>query len=96
VIEIIDKTERDFINTMLKKRNQQIIGGILEGVIVCQVLVSLTHTTVISIMPLDAAEVGCVSPCVACRSQATNTKNAHLMNFIHQQASRCLGLLCRE
>lgn len=100
MIEITDDAERDFINAVLgKKKYQWIIGGlwILEGVIVCEVLVSLTHTTeVISIMPLVAAGVGCVSLRITCRSQTANAKNEHLMNFIHQQASRRLGSHCRE
>lgn len=50
----------------------------------------------ISIVPLVAAEVGCISLCVTCRSQIASTENMHLMNFFHQQASHCLSLLCRE
>lgn len=64
-----------------------------RGMVVCEVLVSFTHTTeVMCVMPLVAAEVGCASLCTTCRSQTASTKNTHLINFIHQRASHCLTL----
>lgn len=98
MIEIIGKAENDFINAVLEKKiadHWRTLNfsrhGFMSGVGFPDSLHEM-----ISIVPLVAAEVGCISLCVTCRSQIASTENMHLMNFIHQQASHCLSLLCRE